>query len=175
MISTQMRAGDELPAHDCRHILDASPQRGRPGPDKHPLASPVESTAKRGKYHSTVSGNFSWPDMSSVGPYGMPSPLSNTLMGTEDMDSYSLDAINMKFASDGANPQGLVCETMLEQHSSDESLNNATSAPYFNPGANMPSGITYTQTLTLGIHPVYFLAIHMDTSTPIGASDHTYN
>ena len=175
MSSTQTRAGDELPAHDCRQILDALPQRGQPGPDKHALVSPVESTAKRGKHHSTVSGNLPCPDMFSVGPYGMPISPSNTSARTEAMASYSLDAINMGFASNGANPQGLVFETMLAHYPSDESLNNAASAPYPNPYANMPLGITYTQTLVLGIHPVDFLAIRTIIGTPVGASDHTYN
>ncbi|MCJ1270250.1 hypothetical protein MMC22_010146 [Lobaria immixta] len=89
----------------------------------------------------------------------MPISLSNTSGGTEAMASYSLDAINMGFASNGANPQGLVFETMLAEYPFDQSLNNAASASYPNPYANMSLRITYTQTLVLGIHPVDFLAI----------------
>lgn len=166
MISTETRAGDELPPHDCRKQIDSLTKRGQSGPDKHTLVSPIEPTAKRQKNHRTVGDNLQGPDMLSVSPFGSSIFTSNTLARNEVMAPFSLDATNMEFASNGTNLQGLAFqsyEAMPAQYPFVENLNDATSAPHLDPYAIMSLGTIYTQNLILdqveGIHLVDFLAI----------------
>lgn len=182
MISTETRAGDELPPHDCRKQIDSLTKRGQSGPDKHTLVSPIEPTAKRQKNHRTVGDNLQGPDMLSVSPFGSSIFTSNTLARNEVMAPFSLDATNMEFASNGTNLQGLAFqsyEAMPAQYPFVENLNDATSAPHLDPYAIMSLGTIYTQNLILdqveGIHLVDFLAIRTIIGTPVVASDHTYS
>lgn len=182
MASTQTRAGDESPAHDCRKLIDSLTKHGQSGPDKHTLVSPIEPTAKRRKHHCTVDGNLHGPDMLSVSPLASSISTSNTLAGTEAMAPFSLDATNIECACNGTNPQGLdfqSCEAMLALYPLVENHNDATSAPHLDSYAITSLETTYTQTLIVdqveGIDPVDFLAIRTIIGIPIGASNHTYN
>lgn len=182
MTSTEMTstAIDESPAHDCRRRVDALSRRGQSGPDKHMLVSPIESIAKRGKYHTPVNGSIQWAGMSLIGPYANSIYMSNSMAGIEPMASYDpLDTTNVEFAFSGANAQGIVFETyetMQPQSSNVENLNNAISAPNSNHYRNTPLWPSFTQTLSLvqidGIPPVDLLVIHTILGTPIGALSH---
>ena len=141
------------------------------------LVSAVEPTAKRGKHDSTVSGNLQSPGTLSIGPYGSSNCLPNTLADAEGKALYSLNVINVDFASNGANPPGAFLqsyETMPDP--SVEKCDDAIIASNSNLYANMPLGSSYSQTLAFdrigGIHLVDFLTIHLFIGTPIGASNH---
>lgn len=171
MTSTKMRAGDELPAHDCRELIDASSWQGQPGPDKHTLESPIESTAKRGKHHSALDDNTS-----SLGPDGSSIPMPNTLAGTETTASYLL---SVGFANNGAIPHETPFQCYDPMLAQCPSVNYATSAPSPSPYANTPLGIFYTQNLILDqivdIQVLDFVAISTILGIPIEPSNYIYN